>query len=220
VVVTSLESITDLPARIYLKLCLRYQEISSNLNLQMSTTELSTTQAEIFRISPLIRFSLYGLFIALTLPLPFLMVHQHQLHVLPVSLTGFVIGWLALTGLMSQCVQLDDTGIRVGYARWVPSFLVQGWALSWTDVNSIHSRPTSQGGQAHYLRDTDGTAYLLPMRISGFARFLRSLEARSQLDTQTIKPLAQPWMYLMLAVCVVLLLGFDIPIIVMALSTS
>jgi hypothetical protein len=186
------------------------------------TSSFSTTHASaaIFRVSPLIRFSLYGLLTALVLPLPFLMVHQHQTQLLPLAIAGIGLGFLALLGLMSQRVCVDAQGIRVEYAHWVPTFLVQGWTLPWTNVQTLDSRPTSQGGRAHYLLSSEGHAYLLPMRIAGFARFLKCLESYSKLDTSSIKPLAQPWMYLMLGVCVLVMLVLDIPIIVMALSIS
>ena len=36
------------------------------------------------------------------------------------------------------------------------------------------------------------------MRVAGFARLLRFVEARTDLDTQDVRPLSQPWMYFFL----------------------
>jgi hypothetical protein len=51
--------------------------------------------------------------------------------------------------------------------------------------------------------------FCLPMRIAGFAELLRYVEAHTQIDTRDVKPLAQPWMYLILLVFSLLLLLID-----------
>ncbi len=167
----------------------------------------------VFRISPLIRLSLYLLLGALLLPLPVLLVLKQKWGSLAWGSAGVLLGLLALQGLLGQRVEVDAEGLRVSYPAWVPGWLVRGWAVSWTEVASLEYRPTSQGGRAHYLTTTQGQAYLLPMRISGFAQFLRLLQAHSQLDTSTIRPLAQPWMYLALLGCSLGLLGADLWVI-------
>jgi hypothetical protein len=186
--------------------------------MQSLVEPTSASAQEVFRISPLVSYTLYGLLLALVLPLPFLMIHQQHTDGLVWAGVGTLSGFVALVGIMSQRVCIDDWGISVRYAAWVPSVLVQGWSLPWPEVKALHSRPTSQGGRAHYIVSADNKAYLLPMRIAGFAKFLRSIEAYSTLDTSTIKPLAQPWMYLMLLICVVLMMLIDIPFIFMALQ--
>jgi hypothetical protein len=181
----------------------------------------------LFRVSPLVRYTLYGLLFVLVFPIPFLMIHLKTTDTLPAAALGVLIGYTALIGLMSQRVQIDGTGVRVGYAPWVPAFLVKGWSLDWSEVQDIRSRPTGQGGRVHYLvskhdhekdHDKDQQAYLLPMRIAGFARFLRELEAYTGIDTTRVKPLAQPWMYLTLLGCVVLMFLMDLWIVTVAMA--
>ena len=164
------------------------------------------------------RFTLLGLLVALVLPLPFILVYQGQTGWLLPTLVGIGLGWLGLIALMSQRVMVDATGVQVSYASWVPQGWVRGWQIPWSEITEIRSRPTSQGGRVHYLVDRRGAAFLLPMRIAGFAQFLRVVEAQTGLDTRRVKPLAQPWMYLTLLVCVVFLLLTDCWIIGVALS--
>jgi hypothetical protein len=178
----------------------------------------------LFRVSPLVRYTLYGLLFVLVFPIPFLMIHLKTTDALPTAALGVLIGYTALIGLMSQRVQIDRTGVRVGYAPWVPTFLVKGWSLDWSEVQDIRSRPTGQGGRVHYLvskgsgnDDNEQQAYLLPMRIAGFARFLRELEAYTGIDTTRVKPLAQSWMYLTLLGCVVLMFLMDVWIVTVAM---
>jgi hypothetical protein len=172
-----------------------------------------------FRVSPLVRYTLYGLLFVLVFPLPFLMIHLKTTDALWMTAIGVLVGFVALFGLMSQRVRTDAKGVSVAYAPWVPGFLVKGWSLDWSEVKDIRSRPTGQGGRVHYLVSQDEQqAYLLPMRIAGFARFLRELEAYTGINTTRVKPLAQPWMYLTLLGCVVLMLLMDVWIVTVAMA--
>ena len=36
------------------------------------------------------------------------------------------------------------------------------------------------------------------MRVAGFSRLVKQVEAKTGIDTRDVRPLAQPWMYLIL----------------------
>ena len=163
-----------------------------------------------FRISPLIRITLLSLYIALTVPLPFLAA------VAPISMpiVLFVIGlgggWILLYGALSQKVILDEQQIAVTYPRWFPDFLQKGWSLAWEDIEQLKLRTTGQGGLVYYFV-TSGRdrAYLLPMRVAGFNRLVQVVAEKTGIDTREVRPLAQPWMYLILFGFTLLLLLVD-----------
>lgn len=151
-----------------------------------------------FRISPLIRITLHNLYGSLVLPLP-LLAYQVNAPVHPgILAAGVVLGWVALTAALSERVTLDAQGIQVSYAGWVPQFWRKGWSIQWQDIVALKPRSTGQGGLVYYLLNHDGTARLLPMRMAGFARFVRAVQQRTGIDTTDIRPLSQPWMYLIL----------------------
>jgi hypothetical protein len=172
----------------------------------------------VFKISALIRLSLWSLYIALLLPLPFLATTA----TLKVSLAGLgvalVVGGVLLNMVLSEEVQVDAAGITVRYPWWVPQWLRQGWSLKWSDIEDLQSRSTGQGGLVYYLVSKNRDGYLLPTRIDGFSQMLRLIESNTNIDTRDVKPLAQPWMYLMLLMAAGLLAIADIWIIWMALS--
>jgi hypothetical protein len=172
----------------------------------------------VFKISALIRLSLWSLYIALLLPLPFLATTAN----LKVSLAGLgmalVVGGVLLNMVLSEEVQVDAAGITVHYPWWVPQWLRQGWSLKWSDIEDLQSRSTGQGGLVYYLISKNRDGYLLPTRIDGFSQMLRLIESNTNIDTRDVKPLAQPWMYLMLLMAAGLLAIADIWIIWMALS--
>lgn len=152
-----------------------------------------------FRISPLIRLTLLLLYLALTLPLPFLATATAA--PLPVAwLWGAIaLGLILLYGLLSERVVADAQGISVGYPRWWPDPFQRRWSLAWDEIASLVSRTTGQGGLVYYFVTAErDRAYLLPMRIAGFARLTRLIQAQTHLDLSDVRPLAQPWMYALL----------------------
>ncbi len=162
-----------------------------------------------FRLSPLIRITLLSLYTALTAPLPFL--SQVTSSPVPPALlwVGIGLGAIALYAALSERVVLSDHTIEVTYPKWVPSFFRKGWSLSWADIKELKPRTTGQGGLVYYFLSNDGKGYLLPMRVAGFARLVNEVQAKTGIDTTDVKPLAQPWMYLILLGFTLLLLLVD-----------
>jgi hypothetical protein len=176
---------------------------------EMRSQVSSSEPASVFRISPLIRVTLLSLYVALTIPLPFLA--QVTAAPVPSALLWWAIGFglVALYGVLSERVILDEQGIQVSYPRWMPRFFRRGWLLPWAEVKELKMRTTSQGGLVYYFLSPSGKAYLLPMRVVGFAQMVRLVQAKTGIDTTEIRPLAQPWMYLILLGFTLLLLLAD-----------
>jgi len=184
--------------------------MSSNIeNLSKSEQDVQPSPST-FRLSPLIRITLLSLYVALTVPLPFLS-QVSDAPVPPALLWGGIsLGLLALYGALSERVIVDDEKIQVTYPKWVPRFFRKGWELPWADVKDLKMRTTGQGGLVYYfVSQSSDQAYLLPMRVVGFARLVKLVETYTGIDTTDIRPLAQPWMYLILLGLTLLLLLVD-----------
>lgn len=159
---------------------------------------------ERFGLSPLIRFTLLSLYVALVLPLPVLA--PEGLHA--PMLVGVLIGLILVTGLLSEQVETDADGITVRYPTWIRWLLRRGWTMRWQDMRALVPVGTSQGGTVYYLKAADLNNRLLPQRIARFDRFLSTLEERSSLDTKGIGRLTPPWTYQVLAgLSVVMVIG-------------
>ena len=170
---------------------------------------LATPSPSVFRLSPLIRITLLCLYVALTAPLPFLSLVTDA-PVPPIFLiVGIGFGAVALYAALSERVVLDEQAIQVTYPGWVPRFFRKGWSLPWVEVKELKPRTTGQGGLVYYFLSKDGKAYLLPMRIAGFAQMVRQVQAKTGIDMTDVYPLAQPWMYLILLGFTLLLLLVD-----------
>jgi len=173
-----------------------------------------------FPTSPLVRITLMALYCALMAPLPVL-AKASQAPVSPTFLLlGIVLGALGLYAALAQTVYTSDWGIEVRYPKWIRWLFRDSWALEWDDIVALKPRSTGQGGIVYYFVTQQQEAYLLPMRIAGFARLVRQVEAQTGIDTQDVKPLAQPWMYGLLLGLTLLLGAVDIWTITTVLSAG
>jgi hypothetical protein len=171
---------------------------------------VTTTSTSVFRLSPLIRITLLSLYLSLTVPLPFLAQATDAPTPPELLWLGIMIGFVGLYAVLTERVIVDDQGIQVTYPAWVPRFFRKGWSLPWLDVQQLKPRTTGQGGIVYYFLSQDGKAYLLPMRVAGFARLVNIVQTKTGIDTTDVRPLAQPWMYLILFGFTLLLLLVDV----------
>jgi hypothetical protein len=168
----------------------------------------------VFKISPLIRVALWSLYLALMLPMPFLVWVNPSLDFSLIWLgIGLLTGGILLQMVLSEQVRLDDEGLSVCYPWWVPSLLRRGWSLEWSEIQDLKARSTGQGGLVYYLVSQTRSGFLLPMRIVGFQRMLKLIQIKTGISTEDVKPLAQPWMYAMLLGAAMLLAIADVWII-------
>ena len=164
----------------------------------------------IFNISPIIRITLLCLYVAMTVPLPFLADFTNAPVPSSVLWIGIGVGAIAVYAALSEKVILDDEQIRVTYPSWVPKFFRRGWSLSWQEIDNLKMRTTGQGGLVYYFTSsTAEKAYLLPMRIAGFNKMVNIITEKTGIDTVDVLPLSQPWMYLILFACTMILWLFD-----------
>lgn len=195
-------------------------ESSSQTQPNATTTSETLVEPAIFRISPLIRITLLSLYVALTVPLPFLPQLAGPTVPPLILWVGIGLGAIALYGALSERVVLDETGIQVTYPAWMTRLFRKGWSLPWSEVQALKPRSTGQGGLVYYFLSRSGEAFLLPMRVAGFARLVRLVEAQTGIDTTDVRPLSQPWMYLLLLGFTLLLLLVDSWIIWTALHLN
>ncbi|MEI6429164.1 MAG: hypothetical protein WCO45_12395 [Pseudanabaena sp. ELA607] len=179
---------------------------SSSPNLPDALSSGSQT----FHISAIVRLTLLSLYIALTFPLPFLaQVTQAPIPAIGLWI-GISLGLVGLYGVLSEQVIANDTNITVTYPTWIKWLLRRGWSLPWAEITALKPRVTGQGGIVYYFVSRGGQAYLLPMRIAGFARLVAYITTKTAIDTRDVRPLSQPWMYLILLVLTLFLLLIDL----------
>ena len=151
---------------------------------------------ERFGLSPLIRFTLLCLYVALVLPLPVMAPQALR----PLMVGALILGLVLVVGLLSEQVETDAAGLRVSYPSWIRWLLRRSWSMQWDDIRALVPVGTSQGGTVYYLKAVDCRHQLLPQRIERFDRFLNVLNERcSSISTKGIGRLTPPWTYQVLA---------------------
>ena len=161
---------------------------------------------QLYPMAPLIRFTLISLYLALVLPLPALAPTELQAWLWAALPLGLVL----ILALVSEQVELSDSGIRVGHPAWCGWLLRRGWQLNWDQITGLTPVATSQGGRVFYVRTKDGSAYLLPQRVQAFEEFLSRFSQASGLDTSSIGRISPPWTYQFLAALCGVFLGSEV----------
>ena len=157
---------------------------------------------ERFGLSPLIRFTLLSLYVALVLPLPVMAPQALR----PLMVGALILGLVLVVGLLSEQVETDAAGLRVSYPSWIRWLLRRSWSMQWDDIRALVPVGTSQGGTVYYLKAVDCRHQLLPQRIERFDLFLDVLNERcSSISTKGIGRLTPPWTYQVLASLAVLM---------------
>ena len=159
-----------------------------------------------YPMAPLIRFTLISLYLALVLPLPLLAPAELQ----PWLWTALPLGLAVILALVSEQVELSESGIRVGHPAWWAWLLRRGWQLNWDQITGLTPVATSQGGRVFYVRTENGSAYLLPQRVQAFEDFLGQFSRQSGLNTSSIGRISPPWTYQLLAVLCGVFLGGEL----------
>ena len=157
-----------------------------------------------YPMAPLIRFTLISLYLALVLPLPWMAPEVLR----PLLWGALPLGLALILALVSERVELNADGIRVGHPRWCAWLLRRGWQLNWGDIRGLTPVATSQGGRVFYVRDGQGSAYLLPQRVQAFEQFLGQFGQATGLNTSSIGRISPPWTHqLLAALCALMLVG-------------
>ena len=164
------------------------------------------TGKDCFGLSPLIRFTLLSLYVALVLPLPLLAPAELR----GLMVAGLLLGLVLVIGLLSERVETDSEGIQVRYPAWIRWLLRRGWTMRWQDIRALVPVGTSQGGTVYYVKAADLRHQLLPQRIERFERFLELLAANTSVSTKDIGRLTPPWTYQLLAGLAVLMIAGEL----------
>lgn len=175
-----------------------------------------TGGSEIFPMAPLIRFTLISLYLALVLPLPVLAPVELQ----PWLWAALALGLVVILALVSEQVELNGDGIRVGHPAWCAWLLRRGWQLPWPKIIGLTPVTTSQGGRVFYVRTDHGSAYLLPQRVQAFEAFLSRFSQQTGLDTSSIGRISPAWTYQLLAVVCGLMLTGELLWLILGMSIN
>ena len=84
----------------------------------------------------------------------------------------------------------------------------KNWEISWKDIKSIKTLPTSQGSKVYYFNTNKGDNILIPQRLENFEKFLLIVTKNTGIKSNQISYISPLWTYKLLTLLsVVMIMG-------------
>ena len=148
-----------------------------------------------------VKSSLISLYIALTVPIPFISSEELKIP----SLFFFILGLFLIINITSDCVETCEKKIFYKVSFTSSLFGKKNWEIFWEEIKSIKSLPTSQGSKVFYFVDKKGKYLLVPQRIEKFNVFLEKIKEKTNINTENMFYLSPLWTYKLLTLLSVLI---------------
>ena len=149
---------------------------------------------EKFKTLFVIKSSLISLYLALTVPIPY--ISSENLKIL--SITFFVFGLLLIIDIKNDYVNTCDKKISYKTSFISKIFGKKNWEIFWKDIKLIKSLPTSQGSKVHYFISNNNESFLVPQRVENFERFVSIVEDKTKLNIDELSYISPLWTYKLL----------------------
>ena len=146
---------------------------------------------EKFKTLFFVKSSLISLYLALTIPIPFISNDNFKL----LSIITFVFGLFLIINITHDYVETCDK--KISYKTSFVSKILgkKNWEIFWKDIKLVKSFSTSQGSKVHYFITKKDKSFLLPQRIENFERFLFIVENKTKLNISEINYISPLWTY-------------------------
>ena len=156
---------------------------------------------EKFKTLFFVKSSLITLYLALTIPIPFISIDQLKI----ISIITFVLGLYLIINITNDHVETCNNKISYKTSFISKALGRKNWEISWKDIKLIKSQPTSQGSKVFYFNTNKGDNYLIPQRIENFERFLSIVSQNTGINIKEISYISPLWTYKLLTTLSVLM---------------
>ena len=149
---------------------------------------------ENFKTLFFVKSSLISLYLALTIPLPFISIEKLKIP----SIIVFALGLYLIINITSDYVETCSK--KISYkSSFISKFLgKKNWEISWKDIKFIKSLPTSQGSKVYYFNTFQGENILVPQRVENFEKFLLIVSTNTSIAIDEISYISPLWTYKLL----------------------
>ena len=149
---------------------------------------------EKFKTLFFVKNSLISLYLALTIPIPFIATDKLKF----ASIVFFVLGLVLIINITSDYVVTCNRKISFKTSLVSKALGKRDLEICWKDIKLIKSLPTSQGSKVHYFNTHNGDNFLIPQRIENFQKFLLVVSKNTGIDIKDISYLSPLWTYKLL----------------------
>jgi len=161
---------------------------------------------EKFKTLFFVKSSLISLYLALTIPIPFISIDRFKI----LSIVAFILGLYLIINITSDYVVTSNNGISYKTSFISKILWRNNWEISWQDIKLIKSLPTSQGSKVYYFNTNKGDNLLVPQRIENFEKFLLNVSKNTGLDIKDMSYISPLWTYKLLTLLSVLMISFEL----------
>ena len=157
---------------------------------------------EKFKTLFFVKSSLISLYLALTIPIPFISTEKLKIP----SIIAFILGLYLIISITNDFVETCNK--KISYKTSFISKILgrKNWEISWKDIKLIKSLPTSQGSKVYYFNTKKGDNYLIPQRLEYFEKFLEIVSNNTGLALNEISYISPLWTYKLLTLLSVLMI--------------
>ena len=149
---------------------------------------------EKFKTIFFVKSSLISLYLALTIPMPFISIDQLKIP----SIIIFVVGLYSIINITNDYVETCKNKISYKTSFISKTLGRKNWEVSWNDIKLIKSLPTSQGSKVYYFNTNDGENFLVPQRVENFEKFLLIVSKNTGISINEISYISPLWTYKLL----------------------
>ena len=157
---------------------------------------------EKFKTLVIVKSSLISLYLALTIPIPFISIENLKIP----SIITFFLGLYLIINITSDYVETCDNKISYKTSSISKYFGKENWEIFWKDVILIKSLPTSQGSKVYYFETRKGDNFLIPQRLENFKKFMLVIHRNTNINVDEIYYLSPLWTYKLLTFLSVLMI--------------
>ena len=157
---------------------------------------------EKFKTLFFVKSSLISLYLALTIPIPFISIDKLKI----LSITAFVLGLYLIIIITSDYVETCNNKISYKTSFISRTLGRKNWEIFWKDIKLIQSLPTSQGSKVFYFNTKKGDNFLIPQRVENFEKFLLIVSKNTGIATNELSYISPLWTYKLLTFLSVLMI--------------
>ena len=157
---------------------------------------------EKFKTLLIVKSSLISLYLALTIPIPFISIDKFKI----LSITTFVLGLYLIINITSDYVETCNNSISYKTSFISRTLGRKNWEIFWKDIKIIKTLPTSQGSKVYYFNTFQGDNFLVPQRVENFEKFLLIVSSNTGIAINEISYISPLWTYKLLTLISVLMI--------------
>jgi len=149
---------------------------------------------EKFKTLFIVKTSLISLYLALTIPIPF--ISNDKLKIFSIIL--FFLGLFLILNITNDYLETSSQKIIYKSSFLSKTFGKKNWEILWTDIKFIKALPTSQGSKVYYFVNNKNDNYLLPQRLENYEKFLLLITKKTGLNVEGFSYISPLWTYRLL----------------------